>query len=285
MKIAKKPKFKPEAYIEGKLLKPESLMMSYGYKPELSEGAVKPPIFLTSTWAFKTAQKGKRSFELTTGLRKSEVGEKPELIYSRFNNPNPQIAEERLSLWDDAADCAMFSTGMAAIASSLLTVVRPGDMVLFSEPLYGGTDKFVKSFLPNLGVKTRGFSFDQFPALLPEEQKRVAVIYLETPANPTNVLFDIKYWSCTADILSKEHGKKVLVMVDNTFLGPLYQHPLPLGADLVLYSATKFIGGHSDLTAGAALGSAELINRIKQTRSILGTISDISSLTPDNVSN
>lgn len=262
------------AWNRNRVLSPESLMMSHGYKPEWSEGALKPPIFLTSTWAFKTAQEAKRSFELAAGLRDPGAGEEPELVYSRFNHPDLQIAEERLSLWDNAANCAIFSSGMAAVSLSLLAVVKPGDMVLFSEPLYGGTDKFIKHFLHGFGVEARGFGPDRFPYLSPEEQKRVAVIFLETPANPTNDLFDIKFWAKAADMLSKKSGRKVLLMVDNTFLGPLYQHPLRLGADLVLYSATKFIGGHSDLIAGAALGSSELVCKVKQVRGLLGAMSD-----------
>lgn len=255
-------------------LRPESLMMSYGYKPCLSEGALKPPIFLTSTWVFKSAQEAKRSFELAAGLRKPNDGERAALIYSRFNNPDLQIAEERLAFWDGAENCAIFSSGMAAIATSLLTVLKPGDIILFSEPLYGGTDKFLKMFLLGFGIETREFGLGQFPSLSLEEQGRVAAIYLETPANPTNDIFDIKFWADAARQLSKKNKQKVLVVVDNTFLGPLYQHPLKFGADLVLYSATKFIGGHSDLTAGAVLGSKEFISKIKSTRSLLGTMSD-----------
>ena len=262
------------------VLRSESLMMSHGYKPALSEGALKPPIFVTSTWAFENVQEGRRSFELAAGLRKPENGEVPELIYSRFNHPDLQIVEERLCLWDNAEDCAIFSSGMAAIAISLLAVTRPGDMILFSEPLYGGTDKLIKVFLKGFGIEARGFGseefgFDQFPSLSLEEQKRVAVIYLETPANPTNDLFDIGYWSKISRRMSKtNNNRKVLVMVDNTFLGPLYQHPLQFDADLVIYSATKFIGGHSDLIAGAALGSKELISKIKQVRGLIGAMSD-----------
>ncbi|MEK7603807.1 MAG: cystathionine gamma-synthase family protein [Patescibacteria group bacterium] len=256
------------------VLRPESLMMSYGYKPELSEGALKPPIFVTSTWAFENAQEGRRSFELAAGLRKPENGEVPELIYSRFNHPDLQIVEERLCLWDNAEDCAIFSSGMAAISLSLLAVVRPGDIILFSEPLYGGTDKLIKIFLKDFGIETVGFGFNEFPDLSLEEKNRVAVIFLETPSNPTNDLFNIESWSKIAGRMSKINNRKVLLIVDNTFLGPLYQHPLELNADLVIYSATKFIGGHSDLIAGAALGSKELISKIKQIRGLIGAMSD-----------
>lgn len=260
-----------------RVLSPESLMMSYGYKPELSEGALKPPIFLTSTWAFQSAQEGRRSFELVAGLRQPKNGEIPELTYSRFNHPDLQIAEERLSLWDNAADCAIFSSGMAAIATSILAIAKPGETILFSEPLYGGTDKFLKKFLLDFDVEVVGFGARNLVSDMPVPRGlpgRIAAIYLETPANPTNELFDISYWANVAKQLSKGNDKKTLVVVDNTFLGPLYQHPLRLGADLVLYSATKFIGGHSDLIAGAALGSKELICKIKQIRCLLGTMSD-----------
>lgn len=260
-----------------RLLKPESQMLHYRYDPFLSEGSLKPPIFLTSTWVFKNAQEAKRSFELVTGARKPKKGEEPKLIYSRFNHPDLQIAEERLTLWDKAEACAIFSSGMAAITTSLLAVARPGDIILFSEPAYGGTDKFLKNFLKGFGIEARGFKSDQEPRpdiLEVRDRGRVSVIYLETPANPTNELFDIKKWSKFAKKLSQKSGREVLVMVDNTFLGPLYQHPLKFGADLVLYSATKFIGGHSDLIAGAALGSKELIGRIKSVRGLFGTTSD-----------
>lgn len=249
--------------------RPESLMMSYGYKPGLSEGAIKPPVFLTSTWEFPTADEGRKAFEIATGKRKPAKGEVPELIYSRLNHPDLQIAEERLTLWDKAQDCAIFSSGMSALATTLLAIVRPGDHVLYSEPLYGGTDKFVKKFLKDFGVSASAIESRD-----PHPWCDLAAIVLETPANPTNTLYDIEYWAKAARRIGKRTGRRVPVIVDNTFLGPLFQHPLKHGADLVLYSATKFIGGHSDLIAGAVLGSKEAIAPIKAMRALLGTMAD-----------
>ncbi|BAM00840.1 MULTISPECIES: cystathionine gamma-synthase family protein [Caldilinea] len=263
--------------IAGKRLRPESLMMGYGYRPELSVGAIKPPLFLTSTFVFQSAEEGKAFFELAYGLRKERPGEEMGLIYSRLNNPNLEILEDRLTLWDEAEAAAVFESGMAAISTTLLTFLTPGDVILFSEPVYGGTDYLLKHILPRFGIRPVGVlanagmaGFEQ--ALLDRHiRDQVGMIYIETPANPTNALVDIAACAGLARRLSRP-GRQVLLAVDNTFLGPLWQHPLKHGADLVLYSATKFIGGHSDLIAGVALGAKSLINQIKGFRTILGTM-------------
>jgi methionine-gamma-lyase len=263
--------------IGDKALRPESLMMGYGYRPELSEGSIKPPLFMTSTFVFKTAEEGKAFFELAYGLRKGEPGEELGLIYSRLNNPNLEILEDRLTLWDEAEAAAVFESGMAAISTTLLTFLRPGDVVLFSEPVYGGTDFLLKHILPRFGIRPVGVlanggsaAFEQ--ALLDRTiREHVGMIYIETPANPTNALVDIAACAGLARQLSRP-GKQVLFAVDNTFLGPLWQHPLHHGADIVIYSATKYIGGHSDLIAGVALGAKSVVDQIKGFRTILGTM-------------
>ena len=268
---------KPDGYIEGQALRPESLMMRYGYRPELSEGAIKCPIFQTSTFVFHSAEEGKAFFELAYGLRKRNPQEQMGLIYSRLNNPDLEILEDRLTLWDEAEACAVFSSGMAAISTTLLQFLRPGDIVLHSEPVYGGTDYLLKHILPRFGIRPIGFLASAPRAtieqLLSDQAiaERLAMIYVETPANPTNALVDI---AACAELASRyaQAGRRVLVAVDNTFLGPLWQHPLKHGADLVLYSATKYIGGHSDVIAGVCLGSAELIDQVKAMRTILGTM-------------
>ena len=156
---------KPEGYIDGVPLHPESLMMGYGYKPEWSEGAIKCPIFQTSTFVFKTAEEGKAFFELAYGLRSPKPGEQPGLIYSRINNPDLEILEDRLCLWDEAEDGAMFESGMAAIATAVLAYVRPGDMIFYNEPLYGGTDHLFRCVLSEFGIHAV-----PFPAGAPNEQ-------------------------------------------------------------------------------------------------------------------
>jgi len=257
--------------------RPESLMMSHGYDPELSEGAIKSPIFQTSTFVFKSAEEGKAFFEVAYGLREKRKDEKLGLIYSRINNPDLEILENRLSLWDESDDCAVFESGMSAITTTLLEFLKPGDLLLYSTPLYGGTDHFIHSFLDKIGVKTLSFKpgeeSDQIESILKNSglSDRLAMIYIETPANPTNTLIDIECCKRIADKFSTK-DKQVYVAVDNTYMGPLWQHPLKHGADFSLYSATKYIGGHSDVVAGACCGNSEVIKRVKTLRTFLGNM-------------
>lgn len=264
--------------IGGRTLHPESLMMGYGYDPLLSEGSLKPPIFMTSTFVFKSAEEGKSFFELAYGLREKRPAEEPGLIYSRINNPDLEILEDRLTLWDGAEAGLSFASGMAAIATTLLTFLRPGDVILHSEPIYGGTEFLVHNILPRFGIQRVGFAAGvdgaaEEAVARAQELGRIGVIYLETPANPTNTLVDIAAAARLARSLGKE-GERPLVAVDNTFLGPLWQQPLKHGADLVLYSLTKYVGGHSDLIAGACLGAEQLIASVRGMRTILGTMAD-----------
>lgn len=258
-------------------LRPESLMMSYGYKPELSEGAIKCPIFQTSTFTFKSAEEGKAFFELAYGLREKEPNEELGLIYSRLNNPDLEILENRLTLWDKAEEAAVFESGMSAISTALLELLKPGETVLYSGPVYGGTDHFINHVLPKFGIQGVGFragsSKERIEGIIKNEvgEQPVRVIYIESPANPTNALVDIRMCRELANELSTP-DQPVYVIVDNTYMGPLWSHPLDLGADLVVYSATKYIGGHSDVIAGACLGSKEIIGRIKGLRTFLGNM-------------
>lgn len=257
--------------------RPESLMMSYGYKPSLSEGAIKSPIFLTSTFVFKTAEEGKAFFEVAYGLREQYPHEEPGLIYSRINNPDLEILEDRLSLWDKAEDCAVFESGMSAITTVLLEFLKPGDLLLHSIPLYGGTDHFIHHFLSKIGVHSVGFKPHQRRKEIEQilektgQADRLAMIFIETPANPTNALIDIECCKKIADRYSTG-DKKVYLAVDNTFMGPIWQKPLKHGADFSIYSATKYIGGHSDLIAGACCGSTEVMTRVKFLRTLLGNM-------------
>jgi len=260
-----------------KSMRPESLMMSYGYKPSLSEGAIKCPIFQTSTFVFNSAMEGKRFFELAYGLREKEKGEELGLIYSRLNNPDLEILENRLCLWDEAEDCAVFESGMSAISTALLEFMSPGDLLLYSRPVYGGTDHFINHFLKKLNIESVGFyATDSKEEIIEKVLKtgradRLTMIHIETPANPTNALIDIEMCSeIKAHFTTNE--KPVVLSVDNTYMGPVWQHPLKHGADLVLYSATKYIGGHSDVIAGACLGSKELMGRVKGLRTFLGNM-------------
>ena len=263
-------------------MKPESLMMSYGYKPELSEGAIKCPIFQTSTFVFKSAEDGKAFFEVAYGHREKKEGEELGLIYSRINNPDLEILENRLTLWDEAEECAVFESGMAAITTVLLEFLKPGDLLLISNPVYGGSDHFIKKILPKFGINVAEFSVGQTKEEIIQLventgiSNKLAMVYIETPANPTNDLIDIEESKEIAKYFSSSE-KEIYLAVDNTYMGPIWQHPLKHGADLVLYSATKYIGGHSDVIAGACLGSKELMKRVKGLRTFLGNMASPNS--------
>ncbi len=255
---------------------PQTVIFEKGYDPQRSEGAAVPPLFRTSTFIFKKAVDGKRAFELAYGLRQREAGESPALIYTRVNNPNSEILEDRVTAWDGAEAAALFSSGMGAISSTCLTLLRPGDTILFSDPIYGGTEYLFRKLLPEFGILTVPFAAGATEAeleALAAAHPSTKVIYLESPANPTMELCDVPAARRVADRRSRP-DRQVLVLIDNTFLGPIFSQPLSLGADVVLYSATKFFGGHSDLVAGLAMGKAALINGVRATRTIMGSMSD-----------
>jgi methionine-gamma-lyase len=144
--------------IGNRKLMPETLMLGYGYDPQLSEGAVKPPVFLTSTFVFKSAEHGKEFFDYVAGRREPPRGETAGLVYSRFNHPNAEIVEDRLRVFEDAEAALLFSSGMSAIATTILAYARPGDVILHSQPLYGGTETLVTKTLTAMGIKAVGFA-------------------------------------------------------------------------------------------------------------------------------
>ncbi len=260
-------------------LKPETLMMGYGYDPMLSEGSLKPPQFQTSTFVFKSAEDGKKFFATIQGRRKLGPDEEPGLVYSRFNNPNLEVLEDRLALWDEAEASLAFASGMAAISTCLWAYLRPGDVVLQSQPIYGGTETLIHSVLPEFGVSQVGFEVEAGVAAMRAAAKkaksvgRIGAIYVETPANPTNGLVDIAAARAISDELAVD-GRRPPVIVDNTMLGPVFCSPIRHGADLVVTSLTKYVGGHSDLIAGGASGAGIMLAPVRRMRSTLGTMCD-----------
>ncbi len=266
---------KPEVErIGDRKLKPSTLMMGHGFDPALSEGSLKPPIFLTSTFVFPSAAAGKRHFEGVTGKR---PGGAEGLVYSRFNGPNQEILEDRLGVWEEAEDALAFSSGMSAIATLFLAMVKPGDTIIHSGPLYAATETLIARVLGKFGVKwldfPAGASRAEVDAVMTEAAKgRVALIYLESPANPTNALVDIEAVAASRAAILGDDGPPIAI--DNTFLGPLWHQPLKHGADLVIYSLTKYAGGHSDLVAGGVLGSKAHMDVIRAMRNTIGTITD-----------
>lgn len=272
------PRTKPKASVEkigDRKLKPSTLMMGHGYDPMLSEGSLKPPIFATSTYVFPNAAAGKRHFEGVTGKR---PGGAEGLVYSRFNGPNQEILEDRLGVWEEAEDALVFSSGMSAIATLLLSMVKPGDTIVHSGPLYAATETLIARILGRFGVQwldfPAGATREEIDAVMTKAATgTVALIYLESPANPTNALVDIQAVAASRDAIFTGDTKPPIA-IDNTFLGPLWLKPLEHGADIVVYSLTKYAGGHSDLVAGGVLGSKEHINTIRLMRNTIGTICD-----------
>lgn len=261
--------------IAGRPLHTETQMLSYGYDPMLSEGAIKPPIFLTSTFVFRSAEEGKTLFDVIGNRRAPPEGQAGGLVYSRYNNPNLEMLEDRLALIDDADDALVFSSGMAAITTTLMGYLRPGDCVAFTKPLYGATASVIERFLAEFGVTwvaiedaTRVETIRA--SLAKTDPARIKMILAETPANPSSLLCDIAALAQVAKEIGEKSGKKPVLAVDNTLLGPIFQNPLKHGADINMYSLTKYVAGHSDLVAGAVTGSDAMMAPLRTLRGWLG---------------
>lgn len=262
--------------IENHDLKPETQMMSYGYDPRLSQGSVKPPVFLTSTFVFESAEHGEDFFNVMSGRKEAPAGNVGGLIYSRFNHPNVEIIEDRLALWEEAESSVVCSSGMGAISAILMGYLRPGDVIAHSTPLYGGTETLIENFMTQFGIKTCEFSEGLDSDAIYESLSRcadggrLAMVFFETPANPTNSLIDFKAIVSAVDRIEADTGHRPITVCDNTLIGPVFQKAVPHGIDLAMYSLTKYVGGHSDLVAGAICGSREHLKPIRSTRGALG---------------
>ncbi len=258
-------------------LRATTRILTGGFDPSLSVGSARPAVFRSSTYVFSSPEAAERAFDIATGRCQAEPGEQAELIYARLNHPNAEILEAQTIPLEPGAGAALaFNSGMAAIITSLLTFLRPGQTVVYTVPLYGGTQHFVKDFLPGWGVQ--GIAVPAGHGGLLDEAIRSArnlgVVLVETPANPTLAMTDIRRVRKTVASLGvSATGVRPLVMVDNTLLGPAFQHPLLFGADIVLYSATKYLSGFSDLLAGMALArDPALLQQVRLQRHLFGNI-------------
>lgn len=259
-------------------LDPSTQMTAYGFDPSLSEGAVKPPVFLTSTFAFQTAQEGADFFDVVAGRAPAPEGMGAGgLVYSRFNNPNVEIVEDRLALFDGAEAGLVTASGMAAISAVALSYMRPGDAFVHYTPLYGGTETLFGKVLKEWGLHPAPFTDGLAPEDLAESldsaaaEGPVRMVYIETPANPTNAAIDLAMVRRTVDDWAAARGVDAPVIVcDNTMLGPVFQKPLAHGIDICIYSLTKYVGGHSDLVAGGVTGSRAALKPVRATRSAFG---------------
>ena len=249
---------------------PATSVILAGYRSGLSQYSVKPPLFRTSTFEFESAAEGAKFFQRAYHLPGND-GKEPGLVYSRLNNPNSEIAEDKLVAAElGASHALLFPSGMSA-TTTILSLVSAGKKILYSDPVYGGTYLFFTEICPKrFGIQTRPVDTSNLKETekVLREEGPFDLVYLETPTNPTIKLTDIKG---IEKLVRKYCSPETLIAVDNTFMGPVFQSPFKLGADVVLYSATKFLGGHSDIIAGVAMTkSKEKIDAIRDFRTILG---------------
>lgn len=269
--------------ISGQNLHHETQMMSYGYDAFKSEGAVKAPVFLTSTFAFESAEDGERLFDVMSGRKEASNLKDSNLIYSRFNNPNSEIIEDRLALLESGDSCSVFSSGMSAISTTFLALLKPQDVIVHSMPIYGGTEGVINKLFKDWQLESEGFldglNQEEIENSLQRAKKkgRVGMIFIETPANPNNLLIDFEKVKNATDKFEQENGYRPVIVCDNTLFGPVFQKPLLHGVDLVCYSLTKYIGGHSDLVAGAVIGKKEYMAKVRGTRNAFGSQLDPNS--------
>ncbi len=253
-------------------VRPRTAVLTRGFDPSLSVGSARPAVFRSSTFVFPNPEAAEHAFDVLAGRVKPANGERADLIYARFSHPNSEILEDQIvPLEAGAKGAAVFTSGMAAIMTACFAFARPNSTIVYSTPLYGGTTGMIHGFLEPFGV--RGIPVHSGDSDAMDEAIRAAenccIVLLETPANPTLIMTDIER---AAEAAAKRPDKPV-VMVDNTFLGPTFQHPLLLGADIALYSATKYLSGFSDMVAGVALTrTREMIEKIRGKRNMFGNI-------------
>lgn len=224
-----------------------TMAIHHGYSPMDNEGALTPPLHLTSTFVFETAEAGGNMF----------AGEQAGHIYSRISNPTSDLLERRIAVLEGAEAGLALASGMGAITATLWTLLAPGDEIILDKTLYGCTFSFMHHGLAKFGVTVTHVDLTQAENLEAAISGKTKVVYFETPANPNMRLVDI---AAVADIA---HASGAHVVVDNTYATPYLTQPIKLGADVVLHSATKYLGGHGDVVAGLLVGSAEMVEDIR----------------------
>jgi methionine-gamma-lyase len=229
-----------------------------GEKTGLETGAVVTPIYETSVFAFANSQ------QLIDAV--SEKIERD--VYTRWSNPTITAAEKKIAELERAEDCAVFSSGMAAISTSIISLVSPGDHIVSVRDLYGGTVSLLSDLMRRFGVRTTFVEATEVDKMKSALRSDTKVVFLETPTNPTLKLVDLQ----RAAELGQEVGAKVLV--DSTFASPYNQQPLQFGCSATIHSGTKYLAGHNDVTAGAVAGPKEIIEPVKKLRRTLGGVLD-----------
>lgn len=254
------------------IVRPNTAVLTRGFDPRLSVGSARPAVFRSSTYVFSSPEMAERAFDIALGRATPEAGESIDLIYSRLSHPNAEILEDQIAPLEPGAEAAaVFNSGMAAISTIFLTFCRPGARFIYTTPLYGGTQHLIHQMLEPLGMTgipvAAGDAHAMTQAIV--NCPDCKLIFIESPANPTLVMSDI----AAAVEAAHMHPDRPLVCTDNTFMGPVFQHPLTLGADLTVYSATKYLGGFSDMLGGVVMAkNRALIDTLRGTRAILGNI-------------
>lgn len=228
-------------------LGPATRAIHHGYDPAQNEFALTPPLHLTSTFAFPDAETGGALF----------AGEAEGHIYSRISNPTVALLEARIANLEGAEAGLATASGMGAISSLMWTLLKPGDEIITDKTLYGCTFSFMRDGLARFGIKITHVDLRQPENLAAAISAQTRLVYFETPANPNMRLVDIREAARIA------HAAGARVVVDNTYATPLLTRPIELGADFVVHSATKYLGGHGDLVAGMVLGRAEAIKEVR----------------------
>jgi len=254
------------------MVRPTTAVLTRGFDPRLSVGSARPAVFRSSTYVFSTPESAERAFAIALGKTHAVDGESVDLIYARLSHPNAEILEDQIvPLETGATGAAVFNSGMAAISTLFMTFCPPGSSFVYTTPLYGGTQHLIHQILEPFGIRAVPV---RAGATREMEEKIAAtpnlrMVFVETPANPTLRMVDIAAAVAAAHRLAAPP----LIAVDNTFMGPVFQHPLSQRADLVVYSATKFLSGFSDMLAGVILSSDhDLIVQLRGSRAVLGNI-------------
>jgi len=239
-------------------LTPATLSVWAGEDESLVQGATQVPIVYSAAYGYADVD----------DWQDVALGRAPGHIYSRNTNPTVSAFEEKVRILEGAEAATSFATGMAAVSNSLFALLGVGDRVVSVKDTYGGTNRLFLDFLPRVGVEVELCETDDHARIEAEIAKGCRVLYLETPTNPTLKVMDI------ARLASAAHEAGALVLADNTFATPINQNPLALGADLVLHSATKFLGGHADVLGGVICGETELVSTVYHYREITGASLD-----------
>ncbi|MBC6975417.1 methionine gamma-lyase [Bacillus sp. Xin] len=235
----------------------ETALIHHGYDSKMHKGSLTPPLFQTSTYTFETAQQGEASF----------AGQDPSYIYSRLGNPTVELFEERMAVLEGGESALAFGSGMAAISATLLAFLRAGDHIICSNGLYGCTYGFLEVLEEKFMITHSLCDMETEEEIQASMRSNTKLIFVETPINPTMKLIDLE------KVIKVAKQNELLVVVDNTFCSPYLQTPLTLGCDVVLHSATKYIGGHGDVVAGVTVcKTKELAEQIRPIRKDIGGI-------------